>query len=47
MVATATAPSVRPARREEAAVLAALVNHAGEGLPLYLWAKLAQPGESA
>lgn len=39
--------TVRPARREEAAILAELVNHAGEGLPLYLWTKLAEPGKSA
>jgi ribosomal protein S18 acetylase RimI-like enzyme len=37
----------RPARIEDAAVLAELVNCAGEGLPLYLWAKLAGPGETA
>lgn len=38
---------LRPGRREDAAVLAELVNYAGEGLPAYLWAKLAEPGESA
>ena len=38
---------LRPGRREDAAVLAELVNYAGEGLPLYLWATLAAPGESA
>jgi ribosomal protein S18 acetylase RimI-like enzyme len=37
----------RHAVKEDAALLAALVNHAGEGLPLYLWAKLAGPGETA
>lgn len=38
---------LRPARIEDAAVLAELVNYAGEGLPLYLWGKLAGPGQSA
>ena len=38
---------LRPARREDASVLAELVNYAGEGLPLYLWTKLAEPGETA
>jgi ribosomal protein S18 acetylase RimI-like enzyme len=28
-------------------VLAELVNYAGEGLPFYLWGKLASPGQSA
>jgi ribosomal protein S18 acetylase RimI-like enzyme len=28
-------------------VLAELVNHAGEGLPLYLWERMAEPGETA
>jgi ribosomal protein S18 acetylase RimI-like enzyme len=37
----------RHAVKEDAPLLAALVNHAGEGLPLYLWEKLAGPGESA
>lgn len=37
----------RPARREDAALLAELVNHAGDGLPLYLWGKMAGPGETA
>lgn len=32
---------------EDAPLLAELVNQAGEGLPLYLWGKLAAPGESA
>lgn len=31
----------------DAAVLAELVNYAGEGLPLYSWEKMAQPGENA
>ena len=37
----------RPARREDANVLAELVNYAGEGMPLYLWSKLADAGETA
>jgi ribosomal protein S18 acetylase RimI-like enzyme len=37
----------RLARRDDAHTLAELVNIAGEGLPLYLWGKLAAPGESA
>jgi ribosomal protein S18 acetylase RimI-like enzyme len=37
----------RPARIEDAEVLAELVNYAGEGLPLYLWSKMAGPGETA
>jgi ribosomal protein S18 acetylase RimI-like enzyme len=37
----------RRAVREDAPLLAELVNQAGEGLPLYLWGKLAAPGESA
>lgn len=28
-------------------MLAELINMAGEGLPLYLWARMAEPGESA
>ena len=47
--ATVTAPhrALRPATPQDAPVLAQLVNHAGEGLPLYLWEKLAEPGETA
>ena len=37
----------RRARPDDAPVLAELVNYAGEGLPLYLWGKLAEPGETA
>jgi ribosomal protein S18 acetylase RimI-like enzyme len=39
--------SLRPGRIDDATLLAELVNYAGEGLPLYLWAKLASPVESA
>jgi hypothetical protein len=28
-------------------MLAELVNHAGEGIPLYLWDQMAEPGEAA
>jgi ribosomal protein S18 acetylase RimI-like enzyme len=37
----------RPAQIEDAAVLAELVDYAGEGLPLYLWGKMAGPEETA
>jgi ribosomal protein S18 acetylase RimI-like enzyme len=37
----------RPAVKPDARLLAALVNFAGEGLPLYLWGKLAQSGQTA
>jgi ribosomal protein S18 acetylase RimI-like enzyme len=37
----------RPATPQDAAALAELVNLAGEGLPLYLWGNMAEPGESA
>ncbi len=40
-------PPLRPGRVEDAPVLAELVNYAGEGMPLYLWSKMAEPGESA
>ncbi len=48
MIVSSSAPSItaRPARRDEAALLATLVNYAGEGLPIYLWSKLASPGHS-
>lgn len=39
--------TIRSGRREDANLLAELVNHAGEGLPLYLWGKLAGAGETA
>ena len=38
---------VRPAAIADAAALADFVNMAGEGLPLYLWKKMAGPGEDA
>lgn len=38
-------PPLRTARTDDALALAELVNMAGEGLPLYLWTKMAEPGE--
>jgi ribosomal protein S18 acetylase RimI-like enzyme len=40
-------PPFRRATIDDAPILAELVNHAGEGLPLYLWGKMAEPGETA
>ena len=40
-------PKLRPATIDDATVLAELVNHAGEGMPLYLWGQMAEPGEAA
>jgi hypothetical protein len=37
----------RPAIIDDATVLAELVNYAGEGMPLYLWGQIAEPGETA
>jgi ribosomal protein S18 acetylase RimI-like enzyme len=39
-------PPLRRARIEDAPVLAELVNHAGEGMPLYFWEQLASPGQT-
>ena len=36
----------RAATREDVAAMAELVNFAGEGLPLYLWTRIAEPGQS-
>ena len=41
------APRLRAARPDDAPALADLVNFAGEGLPLYLWGKMAEAGQSA
>ena len=38
---------LRPASPEDASALAELINFAGEGLPLHLWAGMAEPGETA
>ena len=40
-------PILRPATIDDATVLAELVNHAGDGMPLYLWDQMAEPGEAA
>ena len=37
---------IRPAALSDGPILAELVNYAGEGMPLYLWSKMAAPGES-
>jgi ribosomal protein S18 acetylase RimI-like enzyme len=37
----------RPATPDDAPALAELVNFAGENLPLYLWTRMAEAGESA
>ena len=39
--------TLRPATIDDATVLAELVNRAGEGMPLYLWGQMAEPGEAA
>jgi ribosomal protein S18 acetylase RimI-like enzyme len=38
--------AIRPARIEDAEILAELVNQAGEGLPLHVWEGMAAPGET-
>ncbi|MBX2805338.1 MAG: GNAT family N-acetyltransferase [Hyphomicrobiales bacterium] len=38
--------SIRMGRKDDASSLARLVNYAGEGIPLYLWEKMAENGES-
>lgn len=44
---TTSALLYRPARRDDARVLAQLIEIAGEGIPTYLWAQQAGPGRSA
>jgi ribosomal protein S18 acetylase RimI-like enzyme len=44
---TVLRPPFRQATPADAAVLAELVNYAGEGMPLYLWERMAGPGETA
>ena len=39
-------PSIRPATRDDARALAEFIDMGGEGLPAYLWAEMAEPGES-
>ncbi len=43
---TARQSPFRPATLQDADVLARLVNYAGEGLPLYLWERLAKQGQA-
>ena len=38
---------LRPGRVDDPSVLAELVDYAGEGLPSYLWSKMAAPNETA
>ena len=40
-------PPFRNAAPDDAPALAELVNFAGEGLPLHLWERMAEPGETA
>ena len=40
------ARSFRRATQADASALAELVNFAGEGMPLYLWSRMTEPGES-
>ena len=42
---SSTAPLIRPARHEDAALIARLVNRAAEGLPKLLWRDMAEAGE--
>jgi ribosomal protein S18 acetylase RimI-like enzyme len=37
--------TIRKARVEDAPTLAELMNEAGEGIPAYLWERMAEPGE--
>jgi ribosomal protein S18 acetylase RimI-like enzyme len=46
-VMASPAPLIRPATLQDADALAELVNYAGQGLPLYLWTKMAKEGEDA
>lgn len=39
-------PIIRPARKSDAAALAALIDIAGEGIPVYLWNQMKAPGQS-
>lgn len=44
---TALDPPYRPAVPNDADELAELINYAGEGMPHYLWERMAEPGETA
>jgi ribosomal protein S18 acetylase RimI-like enzyme len=39
--------NIRKATGDDATVLTELINFAGEGLPVYLWEQMAEPGEDA
>ena len=45
MISSAEQVKIREARKVDSAVLAQLINVAGEGLPLYLWRRMAGAGE--
>lgn len=40
-------PSIRGATKEDSRELAELINFAGDGMPLYLWEQMTEPGEDA
>src|SRR5688572_15515764 len=40
------APMLRPARKSDATALAALVDMAGEGMPVWMWSQMREPGQS-
>ena len=44
---TSLAPPYRRATPGDALELAELINMAGEGMPFYLWSRMAEPGETA
>ena len=44
---TSRRPPRRAATPDDAPALAELINLAGDGLPLYLWGRMAEPGETA
>ena len=46
-VSNAADTRIRPATTGDAEALCELINFAGEGLPLHLWKKMAEPGETA
>ena len=43
---TTAVKTIRPATKADVTVLAELVNYAGEGLPLYLWAGMAEADQT-
>jgi ribosomal protein S18 acetylase RimI-like enzyme len=40
------APLLRSARKSDATALAALVDMAGEGMPVFMWSQMREPGQS-